>query len=164
MRPLTFICLTAAVLLTGCEKGASVQGEPVKKTETTTERKDSKGADYDRSESKVTTKETELPTKLTLNKPSSVSLAQGDTAKFDVTIKRENLTGDVTFRFEKLPLGVEIIDAGQKLSGTGDKATFTLKANSDATVVKSITAQVTAVGPDGMAVSQPIEISISEKK
>jgi len=164
MKPTILLALTAAAFLAGCDKGATVTGQPVKKVETTTQKKESQGADYDKSETKITTKETELPTKLTLNKPSSVSLEQGGTAKGDVTIKRENISGDVTFRFSNLPMGVEVIDGNQRLSGSGEKATFTFKADENAGLVKSFTCQVTAVGPDGLSVSQPLEISVKEKK
>jgi len=162
MKYTTLFLLTAGALLGACSKSATVQGEPVKKTETTTTRKEAQGADYDKSETKVVTKQTELPTKLTLNKPSGPKLERGGTAKVDVKIKRENLTGDVTFRFENLPAGVEVIDSDQRL--VGDTATFTLRASESAGLMKDFQAQVTAVGPDGLAVSQPLEITVIEKK
>jgi hypothetical protein len=157
----TVLCLTAAAFLAGCEK-ATVSGEPVKKVETTTQKKESMGGDTEKQEVKTTVKETTLTPKLTLTKPSGVTLRRGETDKVDIKIGRENLTGDVRIKFDKLPKGVEIVDADQRL--VGDKATFTLRALGDADIVNDFNAQVTAIGPDGMAVSEPFEITIKEAK
>lgn len=166
MRTLTTVlCLTAAAFLGGCEK-ATVKGEPVKKVETkvesTTQKNESMGGDTEKSEVKTTVKETSLVPKLTLNKPSGVTIRRGETEKVDVKISRENLTSDVRIKFDNLPKGIEIIDADQRLSG--DKATFTLRALGDADIVTDFNAKVTALGPDGMAVSEPFEITIKEAK
>jgi hypothetical protein len=160
----TFVVLGAAAFLSGCEKKATVQGEPARKVETKTERKESMGGDSTKTEEKTTVKETELPRKLTLSQPSGCSLERGGTCKVDVKIDRTNLTGDVRIRFDKLPEGVEVIDQNQTLAGEAEKATFTLRANDNAVIVKDFNAQVTATGPDGLAVSQPFEVTIKDKK
>jgi hypothetical protein len=100
--------------------------------------------------------------KLTLTQPAKVTLERGGMAKTDVKIKRQALTGDVTVRFDKLPKGVEVIDAGQKIPGDG--AAFTLKAGDEADLVANYVAKITAEGPDGITVSEPLEITVIEKK
>ena len=100
--------------------------------------------------------------KLTLTKPSSVTLVRGGMAKADVKIKRNNLAGDVTVRFTNLPAGVDVVDAENKI--VGEEAAYTLRASDTAALVENSEATVTATGTDKMAVSQPISITVKEKK
>ena len=100
--------------------------------------------------------------KLSLNKPGSVTLHRGDMSKLDINIERKNLTGDVTVRFDKLPKGVDVVDASNQLAG--DKATYTLRASDSADLVENYAAEVTATGPGGIAVTQPVTISVKEKR
>ena len=100
--------------------------------------------------------------KLTLTQPGKVTLERGGMAKTDIKIKRQALPGDVTVRFNKLPNGVEVVDAGQKIPGDG--AAFTLKAGEQADLVANYVASVTAEGPGGIAVTEPFEITVIEKK
>jgi len=100
--------------------------------------------------------------KLTLIQPAKLTLERGGMAKTDIKIKRQALPGDVTIRFSKLPNGVTVLDAGQKIPGDG--AAFTLKAGDQADLVANYVAQVTAEGPGGIAVSEPFEITVIEKK
>jgi hypothetical protein len=100
--------------------------------------------------------------KLTLVKPSNVSVARGDTDKVALTVKRENFTGPVTVQFSKLPTGVSVEDDGGKIEGT--ERTFVLKATDTAALVSNHVATVSVSGPDGMKVSEEFEITIKEKK
>jgi hypothetical protein len=100
--------------------------------------------------------------KLKLSKPSSVSIERGGMSKADLSITRTNLGGDVSIRFTDLPRGVEVVDSGNTI--VGDKGTYTLRAGDAADLVENSIAQVTATGPGGIAVSQPISISVKEKK
>jgi len=100
--------------------------------------------------------------KLTLIQPAKVTLERGGMAKTDVKLKRQALSGDVTVKFDKLPKGVEVIDAGQKIPGDG--AAFTLKAGEDADLVANYSARITAEGPGGITVSEPFDITVTEKK
>jgi len=100
--------------------------------------------------------------KLTLTQPGKVTIERGGMAKTDIKIKRQALPGDVMVRFDRLPKGVEVTDAGQKIPG--DNAAFTLKASDTADLVTNYVAQVTAEGPGGISVTEPMEITVTEKK
>jgi len=100
--------------------------------------------------------------KLTFTQPAKVTIERGGMAKTDIKIKRQALPGDVSVRFDKLPKGVEVVDAGQKIPGDG--AAFTLKASDTADLVTNYVAQVTAEGPGGISVTEPMEITVIEKK
>lgn len=100
--------------------------------------------------------------KLTLEPVSKLVVEQGGMAKADVRLTRQACPGDVSVRFDKLPRGVEVLDSDQKIPG--DAAAFTLKAADGADLVANHVAQITASGPGGIAVSEPIEITVTEKK
>lgn len=112
--------------------------------------------------SKSATVEGEGGTKLTLTKPSSVTLERGAMAKTDLTIKRKDLPGEVTIKFTNLPKGVEVVDAGNNI--VGDKGTYTLRASDTADLVENSVAQVTATGQGGISVSESMNVTVKEKK
>jgi hypothetical protein len=128
----TILALTAALLLAACSKGPSSSASVV----------------------------SEAGKKLTLTHPKAVMLVRGGTAKTDLTIARVDTPGDVTIQFTKLPKGVEIVDAGNKILGTS--GTYTLKAGDSADLVENYVANVTATAADGYAVTEPIEITVRE--
>jgi hypothetical protein len=100
--------------------------------------------------------------KLTLVKPSAVTVHRGGMAKADIQIKRQDLPGDVTIRFTNLPKGVEIVESDSKI--VGDKGSYTLRAGDAADLVENFSADVTATaGPGNISVSEPINISVKEK-
>jgi hypothetical protein len=68
----------------------------------------------------------------------------------------------VSVRFNKLPRGVEVVDADQKIPG--DAAAFTLKAGDGADLVANHVAEITAAGPGGLVVTEPFEITVTAKK
>jgi hypothetical protein len=100
--------------------------------------------------------------KLTLVHPARMTLEQGGMAKADIQLKREACPGDVSVRFDKLPRGVEVVDADQKIPGDG--AAFTLKAGDGADLVANHVAEITAAGPGGLVVTEPFEITVTAKK
>jgi hypothetical protein len=100
--------------------------------------------------------------KLTLEQPAKMTLEQGGMAKADIKLKRQACPGDVSVRFDKLPKGVEVLDADQKIPG--DSAAFTLKAGDGADLVANYVAEVTAAGPGGLVVTEPFEITVTAKK
>ncbi len=70
--------------------------------------------------------------KLTLTKPSDVTIKPGETAKVSVSIKRTNFRDPVMVLFEGLPAGVTVEDKDQKIAAEATSAQFTLKAAADA--------------------------------
>ena len=110
----------------------------------------------------TTTIPAEPEKKLTLIHPAKMTLEQGGMAKADIKLKREACPGDVSVRFDKLPRGVEVVDADQKIPG--DAAAFTLKAGDGADLVANHVAQITAAGPGGLVVTEPFEITVTAKK
>lgn len=100
--------------------------------------------------------------RLTLVQPSKLTLERGGMAKADIRIKRQDVPGDVSIRFDKLPKGVEVVDADQRIPG--EAAAFTLRAGDGADLVANHVAQVTAAGPGGITVTESLEITVTEKK
>jgi len=100
--------------------------------------------------------------KLTLNKPSAVTVHRGGMAKADIKIARKDLTGDVTVRFANLPKGVSVVESDNRI--VGDSGSYTMKAADDADLVENFITDVTAsAGPGNISVSQPISISVKAK-
>lgn len=100
--------------------------------------------------------------KLTLTKPGSATISRGSMTKVVINIKRQDLKGDVTISFDKLPKGVVVADTDLKL--IGDEGTFTLKASDTADLVENSVVEVKAEGPEGIAVTETFTITVSEKK
>lgn len=102
--------------------------------------------------------------KLSLDDPSDVTIERGGTAKIDIDISRKDLAGDVAISFSKLPAGVDVVDASNKIVGTGTEATYTLRASPTADLVEKSVATVTATGPGGIAVTQSFDVTVKDKK
>ena len=100
--------------------------------------------------------------KLTLEKPSDVTLERGGMSKVDIDIKRKDLAGDVAVSFSKLPAGVDVVDASNKI--VGDEGTYTLRASATADLVEKSVATVTATGAGGLAVTQSFNVTVKDKK
>jgi hypothetical protein len=100
--------------------------------------------------------------KLTLKEPSAVTIERGGMAKADVDITRHGVTGEVSVAFSNLPKGVDVVDPGNKI--VGDHATYTLRASDSADLVEKSVGRVTASAAGGIAVSQPINVTVKEKK
>ncbi len=98
--------------------------------------------------------------KLTLTAPGDVSIQRGEMAEVTINIKRENLAGPVTVRFNQLPAGVTLLDSKEIV---GNEGRYNLKAAADAALVVNHQAQVTATGGDGVAVTKEFKISVTEK-
>jgi hypothetical protein len=99
--------------------------------------------------------------KLSVTKPSAVTVERGATAEVTVSIGRENLTEPVIARFDNLPEGVKVVDDGRKIEGS--KATFVLEANQDAALVSKHQVKVTVEGPDGLSAAESFAVTIEEK-
>jgi hypothetical protein len=110
---------------------------------------------------KSATVEGEAGKKLTLHVPKSVTVVRGQTEKVDIRVTRKDLPGDVVVSFDRLPAGVEVIDLAQRI--TGESAVYTLKASPEAEIVEKFQAKVTATGPGGLGVTEPIDVNVKEK-
>ena len=100
--------------------------------------------------------------KLALETAGQVTIERGGMAKAEIKIHREKLEGPVSINFGELPGGIEVIDADKKIDGS--EGTYNLKASDTADLVSGHVAQVTATGPDGIAVTESIKITVTEKK
>jgi len=100
--------------------------------------------------------------KLSLDKPSNVALVRGGVVEVSITIHRQDLPGAVSVSFDKLPSGVSAVDADIPIVN-GDQATYHVKASASADLVQGYEALVTVKGSDGIAVSQPLGVSVAEK-
>jgi hypothetical protein len=99
--------------------------------------------------------------KLTLSVPADVTIKRGGTEKIDLDITRKDLAGDVAIAFSKLPAGVDVIDASNRI--VGDEGTYTLRASPTADLVENSVAQVTATGAGGIAVTQSFNVTVKDK-
>jgi hypothetical protein len=99
--------------------------------------------------------------KLTLKVPADVTIERGGTATVDIDITRKDLAGDVAVAFSKLPAGVDVVDASNRI--VGDEGTYTLRASPTADLVKDSVATVTATGPGGIAVTQTMKVTVKDK-
>jgi hypothetical protein len=104
----------------------------------------------------------ESGTKLTLSRPSSVTLRQGETAKVDIHCSRLNVPGEISIRFSDLPAGVDVVDSSSLLYG--EDGTFTLRASDTASLVENSVAKVTASAPNGPSVTQTFDVSVRERE
>ena len=88
---------------------------------------------------------------------------RGGMTKAEIKIARQGLPGEVTIRFTNLPKGVDVVEADSKI--VGDMGAYTLRASDTADLVENFAADVTASAqPGNIAVSQTINISVTEKK
>jgi hypothetical protein len=112
--------------------------------------------------SKSATVEGPAGEKLKLSVPASVTVTQGEMAKVDVKLTRNNLPGPVSIRFSGLPAGVDVVDPDQTLPG--DTGTFTLRAAPGAAIVEKNQATATATAADGIGVTQTFNVNVKEKR
>jgi hypothetical protein len=117
------------------------------------------GCDKARSTASV---DTERDMKLTLAKPSPVTLRRGGIAPVALRITRLNVSGDVTADFDDLPSGVSLVEDDEKI--IGNERTFNLKADADAKLTKDAVAHVTVKAKGGLSVTQPFEVSVLEQE
>jgi hypothetical protein len=99
---------------------------------------------------------------LTLTKPSDVTITRGDTAKISISIDRTGFTDAVDVKFEKLPKGVKVEEKEAKIAANEKSASFNLKADADADIVKNHEAMVIVEG-GGAKASMPFNISVKDK-
>ncbi len=102
---------------------------------------------------------------LTLIEPDDIEIMRGGTTKLEINIKRDDgLEGPVTVSFDGLPDGVEVVDVDQKI--TGNEATYTFHAKTDAQIVENKQAKVTVTGPGepGSGVAMTFMITVTQQE
>ena len=99
--------------------------------------------------------------KLTIVKPSGVSLRRGQSETVTINLRRENLNGDVTISIANLPAGVEAVDAPRATRENSVKVV--LRAKESAALVKNYQALVNADGPEGIRATETLQVSIGNR-
>jgi hypothetical protein len=94
----------------------------------------------------VTTRDTETGRKLSLTVPNDVSLEQGESETFKVSINRDNFNEAVTVEFENLPAGVKVVEEARTIPAGSKAVEFTLQAERDAQPVNNHPVRVKASG------------------
>jgi len=100
--------------------------------------------------------------KLTMVKPANQTLKRGDTNQVAITVVRENISTEVSIRFDNLPSGVKVIEKDKKMKDSDYIVNYTLFASNDAGLVSGQMVKVTAEGPDGLAVTEMFEVTVKE--
>ncbi len=95
---------------------------------------------------------------LTLQAPAEMTIKRGEIANVMIDIKRENLEGPVSVRFDNLPAGVTAVDRKQIVGNQGE---FNFKAADTADLVSNHQAKVTASGSGGIAATKPLTITVT---
>jgi len=101
--------------------------------------------------------------KLTLTKPSNVSIHRGGTDDVTVRISREGFREKIKVSFSNLPKGVEVTTKDMDIGSDQTSGTFTFKASDDAELMTK-EATVTTTGPDGLQASENFSVTVKEKK
>jgi hypothetical protein len=111
---------------------------------------------------KSTTVTAEGGNRLTLVRPEAVTIERGGLAKADVALKRWGVPGELTLRFDRLPVGVDVVDEDQRVPG--EHVTYTFTAARNAALVKDQLAEVTVRGPEGIAATESFEVTVVEAR
>jgi hypothetical protein len=108
------------------------------------------------------TTNTENGKKLTVTKPSDVTLKRGDTATVTVSIDRGGFRDAVDVKFEDLPKGVTVQDKDHKIATGDSSAKFTLKAADDAELGEK-TVKVIVTGSGGIKTDSAFKVTVKDK-
>jgi len=101
--------------------------------------------------------------KITLEKPSDVSLNRGDTATVKVSLKRNNYADPVTISFEDLPKGVTVTSTDMKIAKDQNSGSFNVKAADDAELGDK-TVKVIATDATGHKVDSAFKVTVKDKE
>jgi len=102
--------------------------------------------------------------KLTLEKPSNVTINRGETATVKVKIKRNNYADAVKVAFEDLPEGVTVDTKEMTIAKDKTDGEFTLKADKEAKKVENHEAKVVVTGEGGLKPPpQTFKITVKDK-
>jgi hypothetical protein len=102
--------------------------------------------------------------KLSVTKPSSLTIKQGTTENVKISITRDKFTEPVDVTFDKLPPGVTIVEKKTEIPANENSATFTFKADDNAALVNNHDATVTVIVPGtDLRSSESFPISVTKK-
>jgi hypothetical protein len=101
--------------------------------------------------------------KLSVTKPSSLTIKEGATEQVKISITRYNFTDPVEVKFERLPPGVTVVEKKTEILSNDNSATFTFKADDNAPVVTNHEAAVTVTGPGDLRSTENFPITITKK-
>ncbi len=97
---------------------------------------------------------------LTLTVPAAVTLHRGETQTVQVGLARTEFTQGVTVSLANLPAGVTARESSKTVETTA--ATFVLTASQDAALVTNQAVNVTAKGPNGMATTEQMRLTVKQ--
>ena len=97
---------------------------------------------------------------MTVETPMTVTIQRGQTETMKIGIDRKNFVDAVTVSVSQLPAGVTVDEPSKKIET--DAATFLLKAAKDATLVVNQAMAVKVSGPEGMAVTKHVKLTVKE--
>jgi hypothetical protein len=100
---------------------------------------------------------------LKLTKPTHLTIKQGTTEPFKVSITRENFTDPIEVKFDNLPSGVSIVEKKTEIPANQNSAQFTFKADDNAAVVNDHDATLTVKGPGDLKSAEKFPISVTKK-
>ncbi len=98
--------------------------------------------------------------KLAATTPVALTVHRGQSAALEVGIDRDNFTGPVTVSVSRLPVGVEVDRAVQKVETSS--ATFALTASPTADLVAGEPVGVTVEGMDGRRATQFVALTVTK--
>jgi hypothetical protein len=98
---------------------------------------------------------------LTLSPPGGVTVHRGDVAEVKIEVERKDVAGSLSVDFDDLPEGVSVVNKDKKIEG--DSETYSLKADTDAALVENHQAKVTVKGPDRMAATQTLRVTVKQR-
>lgn len=100
--------------------------------------------------------------KLTMLRPADQTLKRGDTNEVAITLLRRDFNSDASVRFANLPSGVKVIEKDRTIQEDDFIVNYTLFAENDADLVSGHVVNVTVEGPDGLAVTESFELTVTE--
>jgi hypothetical protein len=107
--------------------------------------------------------QTDSGKKLTVEKPSNVTIHRGGTQTVKVNIKRNNYTDPVKVSFDDLPEGVKVDSTDMTIAKDKNEGSFTLKAADDAKLVTDKEVKVIAKGDGNLSIDQTFKLTVKEK-
>mgnify|MGYP006908261173 CR=1 FL=1 len=112
----------------------------------------------------ATTAEGEHDTALTLFEPADQTLVRGTTNKLLVVVDRDNVPGDLEIEIHALPHGVDVVEDDPRIAAGERSATVTLHTEADADLTTGHPMRVEVESPDGLTVSEWIEVDVVARR